>query len=437
MGHVQRCTPVRFVQSCPREMQALTFRPAHPDEVDRLIEIHTLAFPDRRGHEERRRNFLAKPFGPFADLHVAVLSEGGHDELVGHAFGFGLTVFVGGAPVPVTGIATVGIAPEARGHGIAKALVEHVVSVGEEAGAVASFLYPFRQGFYARMGYVSAPHVLHVSIATEALALLAKVGAGAGKSLRVRRTTGADRGVLQELYAAEARRTTGLIARSERLWNIHFADERRAIFLAERDGRASGYVSLLTHQHDAHGVIRSEVVDLVGETFVDRRDLLAWIGVFRDQVAEVDLCLSSDDPLFSALLDLDVDRKRFGSPQIEHPLGVIGAGPMLRLGSARRALAARGYRHDGVLDVTVLGGAGEVAAEERFGLEVTNGVAKVVPSTDGPRVVFAPEGLAAVTFGGTPLSQCSRLGWVSGDEDALLFAGRILEVPAWHTWDRF
>ncbi len=437
MGDVRRCTPVRFVESCPSRMQALTFRPAHPDEIDRLVEIHTLAFPDPRGHEERRRNFLAKPFGPFADLHVAILSESGHDELVGHAFGFRLTVFVGGAPVPVTGIATVGIAPEARGRGIAKALVEHVVSVGQEAGAVASFLYPFRQGFYARMGYVSAPHVLHVSIATEALSLLAKQEAGTSKSLRVRRTTGADRASLQELYASEVRRTTGLIARSERLWNVHFADERRAIFMGEREGRPSGYVSLLTHQHDAHGVTRTEVVDLVGETYADRRDLLGWIGVFRDQVSEVDVCFPSDDPLFCALVDLDIDRKRFGSRKVEHPLGSLGAGPMLKLASARTALEARGYRHDGALDVTVRASPRHGSPEDRFGLEIKGGVATVVPAASGPRVAFAPEGLAAVTFGGMPLARCSRMGWVSGDEDALFFASRLLEVPAWHTWDRF
>ncbi len=414
-------------------MPSLAFRPARAEDIDRIVEIHTSAFPDPRGHEERRRNFLAKPFGPFADLHVAVLSRSGApEEIVAHAFGFGFRVGVGGESVPITGIATVGVAPEARGQGYATKLVEHVVAIGESAGAVASFLYPFRQGFYARLGYVSAPHVHHLALAPAALRGLderiRRAPSDAGQLL-VRRTRDVDRSSVQALYAAEVSRATGLLVRSERLWNVHFADARRRTYLAEREGRPCGYVSISMHQVESHGETRIEVVDLVGETLADRAALLAWLAGFRDQVSEVDLCLAEGDALLPALLDLDVDRRRHGTARIEHAIGVLATGPMLRLASARRALEARGYRHDGAFELSV--------GPEAFGLVIEGGIAKCVAAGQGPRISFTPNGLAAVAYGGLSLMSASALGWASGDDEALFEASRALGLPAWHTWDRF
>ena len=72
---------------------------------------HTAAFPDARGVPARRRNFTANPLGTLDDLHVVV--EDG--RIVAHAFLFALGVFFGGKVVPTGGIASVGVAPEARG----------------------------------------------------------------------------------------------------------------------------------------------------------------------------------------------------------------------------------------------------------------------------------------------------------------------------------
>jgi len=401
----------------------LTFRKADPGDVERLVEIHSLAFPDARGHEERRRNFLAKPFGPFADLHVAVEARGGRASIVGHAFGFGLTVHVGGAAVPMMGVATVGVAPEARGRGVASALLGHLHGVAAGAGMVAAFLYPFRQGFYARLGYVGAPPVHHLAVAVEALGALRDGG------VDVRPSGGDDRHTLGDLYASEAKRSTGLLSRTERLWNMHFADERRSFFVVEREGQPTGYLSFSLEQREPHGETRLDVVDLVGETLADRRALLGFLHGLRDQVSEVDLCLACDDPLLTELVDRDIDRRRFGTGRVEHGLGTVGAGPMLHLLSFRGALEARGYLHDGDFALTVDGAA--------LGLAVRGGRGHVVQEASGPRLSFTAKGLTAVAFGGVPLSRAVALGWAACERDVLPLAARTLELPAWHTWDRF
>ena len=87
-----------------------SFRPATEDDLERLVEIHLGAFPDPRSNEARLRNFARNPLGTLSDLWVLV--EGG--VLVAHAFLFPLEAWFGGRRVAVGGIATVGVAPEAR-----------------------------------------------------------------------------------------------------------------------------------------------------------------------------------------------------------------------------------------------------------------------------------------------------------------------------------
>ena len=135
------------------------------------------------------------------------------------------------------------------------------------------------------------------------------------------------------------------------------------------------------------------------------------------------------DALLPALVDLDVDRRRHGTARIEHTIGVLATGPMLRLAFARRALEARGYRYDGAFELSV--------GPEAFGLVIEGGIAKCVAAGRGPRISFTPSGLAAVAYGGLSLMSASALGWASGDDEALFKASRAFGLPAWHTWDRF
>jgi len=110
--------------------RSMRTRPAAPADVDRLVEIHFRAFPDPRPEEPRRRRFVANPLGSLADAWVA------EDDgvVLGHAFAFSLGAWFGGRRVPVTGIASVGVAPEARGRGVATALLARVHEVARARG---------------------------------------------------------------------------------------------------------------------------------------------------------------------------------------------------------------------------------------------------------------------------------------------------------------
>ena len=116
---------------------------------------------DRRSHERVPRPPWPRP--ALAQLHAQ--STGGPGRLVGtcwptaepvaHAFLFRLKAWFGGMEVQVGGVATVGVAPEARRKGHGTALLTRVHEVARARGDAATVLYPFRQAFYSRFGYAT------------------------------------------------------------------------------------------------------------------------------------------------------------------------------------------------------------------------------------------------------------------------------------------
>src|SRR6185312_7551574 len=122
----------------------VTLRAATESDLDRLIEIHTACYPDDRGAESRRLNFVQNALGRLEDLRVA--EQGG--RIVGHGFGFSLGAWFGGASVRALGIASVAVAPESRGSGVGGAIVAGLEDEARGRGAVVAILHPFRQSFY-------------------------------------------------------------------------------------------------------------------------------------------------------------------------------------------------------------------------------------------------------------------------------------------------
>src|SRR6185295_4980883 len=110
---------------------------------------HLAAYPDVRGVEERRRGFLSCPFG---SLETCVVAERG-GEIVAHAFLFPFEAFFGGRAVKTGGIASVAVAPEARGQGVGAALLGRLHRASDVRGDALTLLYAFKTGFYARLGY--------------------------------------------------------------------------------------------------------------------------------------------------------------------------------------------------------------------------------------------------------------------------------------------
>jgi predicted acetyltransferase len=396
---------------------------AERSDLDRLVEIHLSAFPDPRGVETRRRLLSQNDFGGIENLFVA--ERGG--LVLAHAFLFDLEAWFGGRRVKVGAIASVGVAPEARGEALARALLDELHLLASGRGDVLTVLYPFRQGFYSRHGYVPVSPTrllaLHPRAVPEAWADPSQAPGF------VRAATGADRAGIVAAYESTAKGRTGWLVRPERLWEKRLLDERRRWFVLDRQGSIAGYVTWTLRQEEPHAETRLEVGDLVAEDEPARRRLLALIGAQRDQVSEVTLEVDADDPIDRALIDMDL--ARHGTERVEHTLGALVTGPMLRLLDVQRAVEARGYSNDGAIEVALDGAPPQT-------IEVSGGQAKLGPSRGGPLVRLDRPALAAVLYGGLPASHAARIGWLSCDAPGTLrLADDLFAHPPYFALDPF
>lgn len=400
---------------------ALTFRIAREADMDRLLEVHTSAFPDPRGREARVRNFTRNPLGRFEDLVVAC--EG--DAIVGHAFLLPLEAWFGGLRVRVAGIASIGVAPEARGRGVGSAMLEHLCRTAAARGDALAVLYAFRQGFYARAGFANASTYRRLRLHPASIPWRAQ------PELRVRAASGADQPAMQACWDHVAKRRTGSLVRGERVWEHRLADERR-VWLVVEDGRgALGYVEWSLAQTEPHARTVLVVSEMAARSEAAERALWAAIGAQRDQVTEVRVDVASDDPIDRALVDADASR--FGDAQVEHVLGEVAAGPMVRVLDPAVALGARGWSEDGALVLEV--------GRERLQLEAKGGRATVTPTMAEPDVRLDAPALSAVAFGALPAKDAARLGMLAvrepGGEKALALADALFRLPPYFSPDPF
>jgi predicted acetyltransferase len=394
----------------------LAFRPAREDDLERLLDLHASAFPDPRSRLARARNFQKNALGAFTDLHVAV----DHDTVLAHAFLFPLEAWFGGVCLRVAGIATVGVAPEARGRGVGSRLVEHLHATALARGDALAVLYPFRQGFYARLGYAATSTYRRLRLHPASIPW--KVG------LRARAAVGSDRQALVACLEAAAMRRTGTLARTPRAWESRLADELRTWLVVEGPGGVEGYVVWTLEQRAPHAETALQVRELAARTVDAERELWALVGTQRDQVAVVHADVAADDPFERALID--PDRARFGDGDIEHTLGEVASGPMVHALHAPRALESRGWPREGTLILAV-------GAET---LEVTarGGRATALPTRSEPHVRLDLRALSAVAFGALPASHAARLGWLSARDDrALQLADALLALPPYFSPDPF
>jgi predicted acetyltransferase len=399
----------------------VTVRSAREADLDRLIEIHRSAFPDARGVEARRLNFTASPLGSLDTLFLAER----RGAIVAHAFLFPLDLCVAGARVKAGGIASVGVAPEARGTGVAAALLDALHATSHARGDALTYLYAFRQGFYFAHGYAPASP-MHRIVATPRAIPPAWVADARRAGLRA--ATGDDAPGILATYERAADRSNGFLARPSALWERRFLDERRSWFVLGEGANVKGYIVWTLVQDEVHAATRMNVLEVIADDDAHRRTLLGLVGTQRDQVATFALHLDSSDPLGRALVDADA--YRHGDAAVEHELGQIVGGPLVRVHDPIRALEARGWPKDGALVL-------EVGAR-RLRLQAKGGKATATATTERADVIVDEATFSALLFGGLTPVDASRMGILEPrDPEALARAQALLELPPFLTLDWF
>ena len=413
----------------------LRFRAATFDDLERVLEIHLTAFPDERTAEVRRRNFTANRFGSLDDLVVA---ERG-DEIVGQAFLFPLEAWFGRRATKIGAIASLAIAAEARGQGIGTALLHHLHVASDVRGDALTMLYAFRQRFYARQGYGSSSSRRRLMIDPASIPTSWRALARG----RVRRARGEDKDAIRAAYERAAIKTSGWLTRSETFWERHLARERRHFLVADRPAREgggmSGYVAFELTQDEPHAATTLTVDEIAADDDTTRLALLGALAAMRDQVVELELEVDANDPIEHALVDSD--GRRFGNGAVEHDLGLVVGGPMVRVEDVTRAIEARGYAADGTLDVVVHAGGersergvaeGDGAADEiAVSVRVGDGRAEVSAARGAAGALRTTKaGLASLLYGALRPSDAVRMGLADADARTLARADGIFAMAA-------
>lgn len=394
-----------------------TFRTATEEDLPRLLEVHLAAYPGPYSVELRKRNFLSNPFGSIENLTVAEVAG----DIVAHAFLFPFEASFGGRRTQVGGVASVAVAPEARGRGVGRALMKRLHVISDARGDAVTLLHPFRQGFYASLGY--APVTSRRRLAFDPRA----VPEGWRKLAHARplgRAKGDDRERIESLHAAAAARTNGWITRSSAQWDRLFLRERRHHLVTE-----GGYVAFTIDQEHTHGEAVLGVDELVAIDDVARRTLYGALSTMRDQVHEIVIEVANDDPVEHALTDMD--RRRYGTDTVEHALGEIVAGPMVRIEDVHRAIESRGYREgEATFDVVV-------DDEIAMAVAITDGRASVSGARGGAVLRATRATLAGIFYGGLRAIDAARVGLLDADPKLLERIDALVALPPLAPIDSF
>lgn len=312
----------------------------------------------------------------------------------------------GGRPVPMLGVAAVGVPPEERAGGVARALMTRLLLESREKGYPLSALYASTQHLYRSVGYEQAGFRFLYEMPSDGLTVR-------DRSLPVEKVDPAAHSAFHEIYGAVARSSCGCLDRCRGIWlrTVH-TDESEPV-VAYRIGapeRPEGYVIFTQPRNDRGYDLR--VRDLAAVTPAAMRRILTLFADHRSLATKISWAGSPVEPLLGLLED-----QRGVSMGIERW--------MLRVVDLPKALEARGYPtgveaeiHLDVDDPLIPENRG------RWVLQVRGGDGAVRQGGRGDLRTDI-RGMAPLYTGMLPPAELRRIGWLEGEDAAVAAAAPV------------
>jgi predicted acetyltransferase len=362
---------------------------------DRIVALHAEAFQVPEYRLARQR-------------HLAL--ERGWVITRGSAVVGGLRVdplgqFFGGRSVPSAIITAVKLAPEVRGTGLGRVLMEAVVKALAERGIALSTLYPSAPGLYRRVGYEIAGCTVRYRASRSDLPQRL--------ATPIRPLVPDDMDWVRDRYRGFAERQNGLVDRDETWWNEWvidpYLDRPTQRFLLDGEEGLAGYL-IYGQSPDPKSelpyVSAANCIDVVWHNPASARALAAFLGVQGPLVSSVSWAGPANDPLATIL------NARVGIGWSMHW--------MTRILSPAAALASRGYPRDVAESVTLsVVDASRTTPDVTITLETGHGTARV---TDGgaAEAEIDVRGLAPLFTGWHRAGQVVEQGLLRGASDRLV-----------------
>jgi predicted acetyltransferase len=341
-------------------------------------------------------------------------------RLVGMLNVLALGQWFGGRALPMGGVASVVVAPEERGRGIAPTLLTRALELMAERGEVISTLAPATSWVYRKAGWEHAVLYAVASVRTSELVALPS------GDLRERRAAASDRDGIIAVYNRVAASRPGYLARPSWWWDEDLQEiPQRYVYVIERDGRIDGYVSYTqSTQHLGFALRVDDLVAVDGDT-----ELTLWRHLGA-HVAQADRLTIAGVPFDALALRLPeqtirpVGQQAFMTRIVDAPGAVAqrGYAPGVRVDVRLRLVDSMVAANDGCWRLVVDGGEGRLeplgdTREPDLSLTV-NGFASLFTGYSSAAVLAAagaargltPDGAADLdaVFGGRPPTLCDE-----------------------------
>ncbi|MEU7976566.1 GNAT family N-acetyltransferase [Micromonospora sp. NPDC049089] len=246
-------------------------------------------------------------------------------RLVGKAIDLHHDQWWSGRAVPAADVAGVAVAPEARGHGVARALLSALLRGAHDRQAAISALYPTVAVPYRACGWEAAGVLRTVDLATAALPRHRPAS-----HLTVRAGTPADLPAVDALYERVTRHRNGMLTRRGELFDA--ADRGLpgdGVTLVEADGELVGYATWQRGRgYGADSVLT--VDEALAVTPEAAREIVGVLGSWASVAPTLRLCPLDGDAV-STVLPLESARDHERDLWMHRPVDVA------------RAVSARGW----------------------------------------------------------------------------------------------
>ncbi|WP_433123943.1 GNAT family N-acetyltransferase [Micromonospora sp. CA-240977] len=298
---------------------AVHVRELTADDLDAAWELGRFAFgsdPQRPAHATTTPAGMTR-YGAFDDS----------GRLVGKAVDLHHDQWWSGRAVSAADVAGVAVAPEARGRGVARAMLTGLLRGARERGAAVSALYPTVAAPYRACGWEAAGVLRTVDVATAALPRHRPC-----PDLAVRAGTVADLPAVADLYERVTRHRNGMLTRRGELFDFFAANgglPGDGLTLVERDGDLVGYATWRRGRgYGADSVLT--VDEALAVTADAARELVAVLGSWASVAPTLRLCPLDGDAV-SPHLPLESARDHERDLWMHRPVDVV------------RAVSARGW----------------------------------------------------------------------------------------------
>lgn len=370
-------------------MSSLSYgQPENDREMDAMAKVTSLSF----GHPAEA---IRERIGTLDRDTLRVLRDG--QDVVGCFWFVPMGQWFGGRPVPMSGIAAVGVAPDRRGQGIALDLMQRAMRELNEAGVPISSLYPATQTLYRKAGFEQAGSRHHYTLKPGDIRIR-------DRDLTAREAVEGDREAVQAVYRKHAAGFDGHLDRGAYVWDriFEFRNQKASGYVVEEGGEIRGYVYYLTHARDQGG-FDLQLTDIAALDSCAGRNLWSLLHDYRSMSPE----MSWYGGPTSMLLPLLAEQPWKSGQQMYW---------MTRIVNVPKALEARGYSRGLAASLSLeIQDAGVPSNHDRFTVEIADGAARVTRGGKGA-LRMDVRGLAPLFSGLYPPRALRAAGLLEGDD---------------------